>query len=468
MQLLQELRSALNQKSVMRNVLFCLAIILLMHLLYGVYRSSSVLQEGKKGKGKNKKCKGKKRHSKKCAKSKCKGKNRKRYAVVSKKKKGKKRWKCTKCKGGKIVKKVGKNKIKCVKKPPDDKPPDPNPCKGVECDTLAVWTTGVSAGVIHGSGMVFLPGKDGELGTVMVAGGYDGSNGSAAAIPATLLVKLYDVAKGAWTDGTPMEARSDHGMVFLPGKGDAGAVMVAGGEYERKELVSVQLYDVATKKWEGGTDMKTARSDHGMVFLPGKGGALGTVMVAGGNDVLGSTKSVLLYDVATGVWTDGTDMKTARYGHGMVFLPGVGEKGTVMVAGGAARGHLASVELYNVATGVWTDGTNLPTARYDHGAVFLPGVGVNGTVMVAGGWSGSKRLASVELYDVATGGWTDGTDMKTARSGHGMVFLPGVGVNGTVMVAGGEYEGKELVSVQLYDVANGMKAIQCGCVGNSD
>ena len=126
MQLLQELRSALNQKSVMRNVLFCLAIILLMHLLYGVYRSSSVLQEGKKGKkgkGKNKKCKGKKRHSKKCAKSKCKGKNRKRYAVVSKKKKGrKKRWKCTKCKGGKIVKKVGKNKIKCVKKPPGVNP----------------------------------------------------------------------------------------------------------------------------------------------------------------------------------------------------------------------------------------------------------------------------------------------------------------------------------------------------------
>ena len=114
MKLLQELRTALNQKSVVRNVFFCLAIILLMHLLYGVYRNTTDLQEGKKGT--NNKCKGK-RHSKGCAKSKCKGKDRKRFAVVSTKKGKKKRWKCQGCPSGKVVQKVGR-KIKCVQKPP--------------------------------------------------------------------------------------------------------------------------------------------------------------------------------------------------------------------------------------------------------------------------------------------------------------------------------------------------------------
>ena len=50
MGILWEIKQSLNQKSVVRNILFCLAIIILMHLLYGAYRSSAVLQEGKKGK----------------------------------------------------------------------------------------------------------------------------------------------------------------------------------------------------------------------------------------------------------------------------------------------------------------------------------------------------------------------------------------------------------------------------------
>ena len=47
---LREIKQTLNQKSVMRNILFCLAVIIaviiFMKLLYGSYRSSTVLQEG--------------------------------------------------------------------------------------------------------------------------------------------------------------------------------------------------------------------------------------------------------------------------------------------------------------------------------------------------------------------------------------------------------------------------------------
>ena len=46
MSIIREFSQTLNQKSVLRNVLFCLVIIIVMHLLYGVYRKTTVLQEG--------------------------------------------------------------------------------------------------------------------------------------------------------------------------------------------------------------------------------------------------------------------------------------------------------------------------------------------------------------------------------------------------------------------------------------
>ena len=66
-----------------------------------------------------------------------------------------------------------------------------------------------------------------------------------------------------------------------------------------------------------------------------------------------------------------------------------------------------------------------------------------GKVMVAGGYGkeGIGRLKSVELYDVAKEQWEGGTAMTTARSSHGMVFLPDVGARGAVMVAAGRAEG---------------------------
>jgi len=162
----------------------------------------------------------------------------------------------------------------------------------------------------------------------------------------------------------------------------------------------------------------------------------------------------------------------------MVFLPGVGgEKGTVMVAGGDSGGqYLASVELYDVNTGKWREGggKQMKTARSNHGMVFLPGVGDAGTVMVAGGYNDNndnpdadvgQYRDEVELYDVKAGEWRYGTPMKAARYEHGMVFLPGVGgEKGSVMVAGGEGESGYLNSVELYDVQAGVQAINCGCV----
>ena len=84
--------------------------------------------------------------------------------------------------------------------------------------------------------------------------------------------------------------------------------------------------------------------------------------------------------------------------------------------------------------------TNPPTGpmsvgRFGHTATLLP----NGKVLVAGGY-----IASAELYDPASGTWTNTGSMSTARAGHTATLLP----NGKVLVAGGVLGGSPSSMVQ--------------------
>jgi len=105
---------------------------------------------------------------------------------------------------------------------------------------------------------------------------------------------------------------------------------------------------------------------------------------------------------------------------------------------------LASAELYNPASGVWTVTGSLNTARYNHTATLLE----NDKVVVAGGYdSNFSASASTEQYDSLGGAWTATANLNHERGGHTATLLE----NGMVLVAGGfdTFRFRTLTSTEL-------------------
>jgi N-acetylneuraminic acid mutarotase len=146
----------------------------------------------------------------------------------------------------------------------------------------------------------------------------------------------------------------------------------------------------------------------------------GKVLVAGGyNTNSGALSSAELFNPATGTWTNTGSMTNARVGHTAILL----SNGKVLVAGGGGA------ELYDPATETWTVTGAMTTNRARHTATLLP----NGRVLVAGGLNVSTYLTSSELYDPVMGIWSATGSMTNERAYHKATLLP----SGKVLVMGG-------------------------------
>jgi hypothetical protein len=172
---------------------------------------------------------------------------------------------------------------------------------------------------------------------------------------------------------------------------------------------------------------------------------------------------VELYDPATGSWTPTGRMISPRFLHAAVLL----NDGRVLVAGGC-RGwswsaipqgepywlcvQLSSAETWDPATGSWSPTGPMRSTRAGPGVV-LP----DGKVLVAGSSTGStvdshSVGAGCELYDPASGTWSETGPMSKARSGARLVMLH----SGQVLAVGGN-AGLDSASAlaELYDPASG-------------
>jgi WD40 repeat protein len=153
-------------------------------------------------------------------------------------------------------------------------------------------------------------------------------------------------------------------------------------------------------------------------------------------------------EVIAATFTPTGALSNARVAHVAALLP----NGKVLVEGGYnGTVRLASSELYDPAAGTWTPTGSLNTGRTRHTATLLP----NELVLAVGGGTGSSQTASCELYDPVNGTWTNTGSLATARGGHTATLL----LNGKVLITGGSPDSGTLISslssAELYDPVTG-------------
>lgn len=248
-----------------------------------------------------------------------------------------------------------------------------------------------------------------------------------------------------------------------------GKVLVAGGQTTDiyAAMRSAEIFDPATGKWKPTGEMGAGRTGHLATVLPG-----GKVLVTGGLITSGGLNTAEIFDPAAGSWSPAATMNVARFNHSSSLLP----DGKVLVAGGfglADAPGLASAEVYDPAADTWTPTPAMAGGRGLHTATVLP----DGKVLVAAGNevgvfrrtaaeatsttvtnglasappNGKGEVATAELYDPATAGWSATGALKKARSNQTATLLK----TGKVLVVGGFSPSGELDSAELYDPAAG-------------
>ena len=295
--------------------------------------------------------------------------------------------------------------------------------------SAATWTITASGGpgVNHTATVLY-------DGSVLFAGGYSSSPVSTA--------RVYDSATGVWRNVAPLlQARGQAAAVMLRD----GRVLVTGGLGANSAITSVELYDGVTGQWSPGPPMAGARRLHTATLLDD-----GRVLVAGGIGTSGWTATAEVYDPATNTWSATAPLATGRYDHSATRL----RDGRVMVVAGTnssiATGALASVEIYDPASGSWASGGTLVHRRQRHTATLLN----DGRLFVAGGLyyatpssQNATFPAPCEIFDPMTGGWVVAAPLITGRSSHSATVLP----DGRVLIAGGMTSNWETATVEVYN-----------------
>jgi len=276
-------------------------------------------------------------------------------------------------------------------------------------------------------------------GRLLVAGGVDGPTVYHSA-------EIYDPSlgeHGKWTlTGSMAKPRTTTEAVML----QDGRVLVPGGQGPCcKVYASAEVYDPASGKWSSAGTMTRPRNFATVTLLED-----GRVLVAGGSSTAapGHPDKVLasaeIYDPATGVWSRTGSMQTPRECAAATRL----QDGRVLVAGGRDGMFNAyrSAEIYDPQTGTWSAAGNMARARSQQGAALLS----DGRVFEVGGF-GNGYLASAELFDPVSKSWSSAGVSSAARRSPIVAELK----DGTVLVAGGFSDSDVLASADLYTPSQG-------------
>lgn len=215
--------------------------------------------------------------------------------------------------------------------------------------------------------------------------------------------QIYDVARNAWSMGTPATVRRSEGV----GWPHAGRLYCIGGRGfdplgpSFGVLNSNEIYITSQDVWIRGAPMPTPRAAFALTEVGGKlyaiGGRNGSAPRSGA-----PLNNNEVYDPAHDTWTVATPMPTPR-----MDVVSTTHNGKIYVVGGYNQvlcgGACNRLEIYDPATDTWTVGAPMPTPRSSLTvAVF------GNTLYAIAGATNNFRLTGInEAYDIDKGTWAE-------------------------------------------------------------
>jgi hypothetical protein len=238
-------------------------------------------------------------------------------------------------------------------------------------------------------------------------------------------------------------ARAEHAAHRL----SDGRVLIIGGEDASNTLPnSLWIFDAATEQFSNfGASLATGRVGFTAVSLYN-----GDILVAGGERGLTGAPSAEIIRTAdrVAVPTAGS-MQVMRTGAAATLLM----DGKVLVSGGTSLAASDTVEVYDPATGTFTQlAGRLSLGRYAHTSVRID----TRRVLIYGGFTLTQQIAPPEIYDPVAGISTPLPPAEAnVRGNHRAHTMQ----DGGVLIIGGEDEdATPLASVLRFDPASGVIA----------
>jgi hypothetical protein len=227
-------------------------------------------------------------------------------------------------------------------------------------------------------------------GTVLVAGGQNCT--SATSCSALSSAEIYDPKAETFTSTSSVmsAARFGASAVLL----NSGSVLIAGGFDGTNLPAAAEIYSPASGFTGTGASLNVPRFDSSATLLNS-----GQVLVVGGSTCIlpgCPSNAAEIYDPVANTFTNvAGGLAVRRFNHSATLL----SNGGVLVAGGysscgSSCSSEASAELFDPVAGKFSSGQPLATARVGHTATRL----ASGNVFISGGINAGVTLATDEWY----------------------------------------------------------------------
>ncbi|MEE9322712.1 MAG: kelch repeat-containing protein [Granulosicoccus sp.] len=237
------------------------------------------------------------------------------------------------------------------------------------------------------------------------------------------VTSIYDPASRRWTTGAKPPFEMHHFQPVAVGN----KIFIIGAMTccfpVEKNVANIWTYTPSSDRWNKGPAIPKNRLRGSMAAAVHSG----KIYLLGGNTRGHSGGAVSwfdVYDPSTKKWRVLPSARTKR-DHMDVAI----SNGKLIAAGGrqssipdVMANTVAAVEVYNFATGKWSNGRAIPTKRAGTMAV-----SVGDEVIIIGGESTSSRQAhnTVEAYNVITNQWRRLKPLKQRRHSGGSVVMAG-------------------------------------------